>query len=187
MRPEYDPEKITEDDLWMLVDELIARPDLAEACDVVGLNLFAVRLRMKNDDEFAKMVESAKDAGSDRIVSYAMKRALGDHKTLKTFGGKPMMVVNPETGADEYVYEIDQSDRLLLSVLKAVKPEMFGDKAEITHNAGTGVLKVPSIESAEEFEAMLGQIAEEAQAEMDEFDAESNGGSNVHRLDAPAG
>lgn len=174
-----DPDAIDTTTIELVVAELIDRPVLVDACKEIGVCPLALRRRMRNDSLVNELIEEAINVGSDVIEAEAYKLAMGEETQIKTFNGKPVKWINPETGRSETRTERIRSDRTLLTILKAFKPEKYGDKQEVTHKGGTGVLLIPQSEGQQAFEDMLAQIKKEAEAEDAAFE---QGG-----LDAAAG
>lgn len=156
-----------------LVEELIDRPVLADAARLCGISLLALHRKMRNSDLFKEVIEEAINAGNSVIEAEALRRALGEHKKTVLHNGAPVRRINPVTGASEEMKEVVLSDRVLLKVLAAAMPEKYGDKAEVTHKGGTGVLVIPQQESGEAFENMLAKLRQEADEELAEFEKET--------------
>lgn len=166
----HDPETIGELETEFLVEALIERPVLADAARSVGVSLLALHRKMRKNDLFKELMEEAINAGASKIEAEALRRAMGEVKKTVMYQGKPVKRINQETGLSEEVKEVVLSDRVLLKMLSSLMPEKYGDKAEVTHKGGTGVLVIPEAESASAFEQMLARIKGEAETEMTEFE-----------------
>lgn len=175
----HDPETIGVFETELLIDALIDRPVIADAARAVEVSLLALHRKMRNDDLFRELIEEAINAGSSILEAEALRRAMGEVKKTVLHNGKPVMRVNQLTGQSEEVKEVVLSDRILLKMLSALRPEKYGDKAEVTHKGGTGVLVIPEAESGAAFEKMLARVKQEAEAENEAFDE--------HGLDAATG
>lgn len=167
---DFGVDEIDETDVLALVKELVERPILPDACESLGINHYDVRMLMRRNPKINDAIEVAIQVGAEQIEAHAFRRAMGEYKSIQMHGGRPITQVNPETGETEYFYEIQQSDRILQMMLQAFLPEKYGNKAEIKHTAGTGVLMVPAVDGAKIFEEMLADASRAAQAEMEDFD-----------------
>lgn len=85
---------------------------------------------MKVDPEFLTQVEAARELFADRVEEEAVRRALFGDDALKLYKGQP--ILDPDTGA--YLKDNQKSDRLLELLLKANKPDKYGDRKEINVN-----------------------------------------------------
>lgn len=166
----HDPETIGAFETELLVDALIERPVLADAAKDVGVSLLALHRKMRKDSLFKELVEEAINAGASHLEAEALRRAMGEIKKPVMYQGKPVHRVNPQTGATEQLQEVVLSDRLLMKMLAALNPTKYGDKQEVTHVSGTGVLVIPQVDSGAAFEDMLSKIKGEAETEMAEFE-----------------
>jgi hypothetical protein len=168
----HDPGTIGPFETQCLVEALIDRPVLADAATSAGVSLLAVHRKMRNDKIFQELMEEAINAGACKIEAEALRRAMGEVRRTVMHQGKPVQRINNETGMTEEVTEVVLSDRVLLKMLSALMPNKYGEKQEITHKSGTGVLVIPSSESDAAFEAMLAKMKQEAKTEMDDFEGE---------------
>lgn len=152
------------------MNALIDRPVLADAAKTAGVSLLAVHRKMRNEDLFKELIEEAINAGASHIEAEALRRAMGEVKRTVMYKGEPVRRVNPETGKTEEVKEVILSDRVLLKMLAALQPDKYGERAEVTHNVGTGVLMIPQSDSGEAFQNMLTNLKEETEQEVGEFE-----------------
>lgn len=80
--------------------------------------------------DYAKAFEDAKGVFGDRLEAEAVRRATEGVKRFRfNRNGEPL--IDPETGGP--YHEKVFSDVLLIFLLKAKRPEEFGDKVEQTH------------------------------------------------------
>lgn len=174
----YDPDSIDEIQIEAIVDHLVNEPSLYEACRKVGANLVALRRKMARDEEIKELIEEAEQAGIDILEDHALRRALGEYEEVKMYGGKVVTYVGDD-GETKVATERQFSDRVLLAILKAKRPELYGDRSEVTHKGNSGVLVIPQVDSAEAFKDMLAQAAKDAEDEQAQFEERD--------LDAPTG
>ena len=85
-------------------------------------------LRSPNAELYRFHFERAKEQAADYLESEAVRRAV-DGDVIKKFTGKGDPIIDPETGK-QYT-ERKRSDALLMFLLKAMKPERYGDKQAI--------------------------------------------------------
>jgi hypothetical protein len=176
---EHDPEFVTEDVIEKLVNALLDRPVLADACKAANISILAVRRRMRDDGEVRALLEEAEAAGNDILEARLYQRAMGEDTEVVLFQGRPVRRIDAEGNSVE-LKERKQSDRALLEMVKGRMREKYGDKSEVTHKGGTGVLMIPSIDGQQAFEDMLAKTRQEALKEDEDFDNDTD-------LDAAAG
>lgn len=169
---EHDPEFVTEEVVERLVTELLARPVLFDACKAADISILAVRRKMREDDGVRAILEEAEKAGDDLLEARLFARAMGEDTEVVLFNGKPVRRIN-EQGDSVELKISKQSDRALIEMVKARMRDKYGDKSEVTHKGGTGVLAIPIMESAEAFADMLAATKQEALREDAQFDADN--------------
>lgn len=110
------------------LEALLNNGCVSAAAKVAGVCRHTVWERRKSDSKFREAEEAAREQAADLLQDEAWRRAVEGVVKFK-FGpdGKPLM--DPRTG--EPYYELEYSDKLLLALLRANKPERYRDGCSV--------------------------------------------------------
>lgn len=109
--------------------------NVSDACRAVGIERSTAYRAKSNDPDFAQEWATAEEIASDALLSEAWRRAVVGGRSYK-FDKDGFPLRHPET--QEPYYEESRSDTLLLALLKARLPAMFGDKLKLDASVSTG-------------------------------------------------
>lgn len=160
----HDPENITPDLVEQIIDLLIENPMIDDACRELDISPMALKRARHLDEALDQDIEDAKEVGADRIEARAYARAMGHDEEQLMWQGKPVQRIDEE-GNTIFLTKKLYSDRVLMAMLKAVKPEKYGEKSEITHKGEVGVLAVPEAMTEEAFSTLLNKVKAESAEE----------------------
>jgi hypothetical protein len=103
---------------------------VTHAAKQAGVARQQVYLESDKDPEFADAMRKAFQEAADHLEAEARRRAVEGVERKKFHKGKPIR--DPRTHR-QYV-EREYSDTLLIFLLKGRRPEVFGDKVQLTHD-----------------------------------------------------
>ena len=151
---------------------------LRAAAAHAGVSTTAVYNRRKTDDDFAAAYEQAIEDSIDLLDHEARHRALhgveepvvyqgqltpvferdeqGDIVTSPV-SGAPVQARNPD-GTPKWLTVTKKSDSLLMFVLKGNRRRIYGDKTEVTGDAG-GPIQIDEVKKASRIAALLALAA----------------------------
>lgn len=101
------------------LDALARTGNLPVAYDAAGVSRHRLNVLRKDDAEFAELWDEAIEAGLERLEGEAMQRALEGIEETVYYHGEQIDTVRR------------YSDRLLIFLLKTLRPEKYGDKATV--------------------------------------------------------
>lgn len=101
------------------LDTLARTGNLAVAYDVSGVSHHRLNVLRKDDAEFAELWDRAIEAGIDTLESEAIHRALEGIEEVVYYHGEQIGTVRR------------YSDGLLIFLLKALRPEKYGDNPKV--------------------------------------------------------
>ncbi len=101
------------------LDTLARTGNLAVAYDVSGVSHHRLNVLRKDDPEFAELWDRAIEAGIDTLESEAIHRALEGIEEVVYYHGEQIGTVRR------------YSDGLLIFLLKALRPEKYGDNPKV--------------------------------------------------------
>ena len=107
---------------WFLI-EYAASGNNAHACRTVGISPRTVRTHRNTDEQFAALYQYARDEAADSLEAEAIRRARDGVQKKIYHQGVCVDVVT------EY------SDSLLQFLLRGLKPDVYGQKQQITVDA----------------------------------------------------
>lgn len=85
----------------------------------------------EKDESFAREMHFAAEDAADRIDERLYDIASGMDRKLKfDRNDNPVMVVDPNTGAQVQAYEVYRSDAITMLVARALRPEKYADKVD---------------------------------------------------------
>jgi hypothetical protein len=109
--------------------------NVSEACRAAEIERSTAYRAKTNDPDFAQDWAAAEEVASDALLAEAWRRAVHGGRSYK-FDKDGFPLRHPET--QEPYYEVSKSDTLLLALLKARLPAMFGDKLKLDASVSTG-------------------------------------------------
>jgi molybdenum-dependent DNA-binding transcriptional regulator ModE len=119
--------------------------NISSAARAVDISRAHVYLSKSQDAVFAAAMAEAREVGTDMLEAMARKRVTQERvvkivrtRTLTDAKGR---VLERET-VEEYRTQEGASDGLVISMLKANRPEVYGDKADIRVGGGDAPIKV---------------------------------------------
>ncbi len=97
--------------------------------------------RMHKHTVYTEAYEAALEEATQLLEREALRRASEGIRRLKFHQGKPIMVLNPDTGKEEYYVEHEYSDTLLMFLLKSRRPDVYREHfdSRIEHRGQMGV------------------------------------------------
>jgi hypothetical protein len=119
--------------------------DITRAAKAAKINRSAHYRLIESSSQYAKAFHAAGQELGDKLVALAVERVQIGVKRLVMYHGKPVMVArDPSKRVDERKnpkvphYEYEVSEGLHMSLLKALKPELFRERvsAEVTGKNG---------------------------------------------------
>lgn len=128
---------------------------ITKASKVAKVNPFAHYTWLREDPDYVRQFEMAKEEATDALELEARRRAVDGVARVRFHAGKPIKIKDPKTGKLVVYVEHEYSDRLLEALLRAHRPQLFGQKAEVEVN-------VPAIDKA--IESELENLAKRRQA-----------------------
>jgi hypothetical protein len=103
---------------------------VTRACKVARVGRMTVYRNRQENPEFAAAWQEAQEVAADNLEAEARRRAVEGTRRYKfTPRGEPVM--DPRTG--EQYYEHEYSDKLLIQLLKAKRPEEYRERTEQRH------------------------------------------------------
>lgn len=166
--------EFTAEKLPLLLFHLGERPVLVDACNKASIHHMALEIAMKDDSELRKQVSWAMRVGMNAVESHIADRALGT-KVARTYQGKVVQQVNPETGLTETVYDTVYDSQLLKKFAERLAPDLYGDQVDVNHKVST-VTYMPADVMEATFEEMLALQADKTAAILEQnrkdFEAE---------------
>ncbi|MGI4834647.1 MAG: hypothetical protein ACRYFK_14420 [Janthinobacterium lividum] len=102
--------------------------NVSDACAAAQIERSTAYRAKGNDPDFALEWAAAEEVASDALLSEAWRRAVEGGRSYK-FDKDGFPLRHPET--HEPYYEVSKSDSLLLALLKARLPALFGDKLKL--------------------------------------------------------
>jgi hypothetical protein len=141
----------------LFVAELRARGNVSQS---VGAQPWYTRewfyKERDRDKDFASAWKWAIEDACDALEAEAWRRGVEGVNDPVVYQGKFTNITDPHTGETVGVLSVRRySDRMLELLLKANRPEKFGDRARLQHEVkGAGVLVVPAAVSPSEWERM---------------------------------
>jgi hypothetical protein len=89
---------------------------------------------LKADEEYVAAFARAKECAADTLLQEAWFRATQGMRRYKFDPkGNPIMWDNPETGQREHYYEDHRDTKLLILLLKGLRPEEYSEKHMHAH------------------------------------------------------
>ena len=121
----------------IFLDTLRHCRNVSEAARIAKISRTRLYKMKASDKKFAKAWGSALEEAADRLTDEAIRRAVSGFEEVKYFKGEPVGTVRKF------------SDQLLMFLMKAHRPELYGQnggknnnaEAEIHHHARTSLLK----------------------------------------------
>jgi hypothetical protein len=111
------------------------------ACKAASVSHGAYYGWLKDDPQFAEAVRYAKEEFTERLEREADRRAVEGVPRLKFHNGKP--VIDPRTG--KHYVEREYSDTLLIFRLKALRPEVYRERREVTLSRSEREAKIEAL------------------------------------------
>jgi hypothetical protein len=107
--------------------------NVSDAARAAGIDRTTAYKAKKADPSFAEEWAVAEEIASDALLSEAWKRAVQGGRQYKFHAksGRPLLFPKGHELAGEPYYEVVKSDGLLLALLKARLPVLFGDKLRV--------------------------------------------------------
>lgn len=134
---------------------------ISVACEAARVSIGVIQRRRRDDEQFREALEDARELAADALEAAAWNRAvIGLTKTKRYYKGGQLV-------AEEQTVEV--SDRLLIKLLEAARPEKFRDGTDRTHEVA--ILR----EEVRKMAIEQGLDAERAVAEAERIYAETHG------------
>jgi hypothetical protein len=105
---------------------LASTANVFRACQIAKLARATAYRWKAADREFASAWEMSEAMGVDVLEAEAIRRAIEGVRRKKFYKGVP--IIDPESG--EQYFEHEYSDNLLIFMLKARRPDRYGDRSE---------------------------------------------------------
>lgn len=121
--------------------------------DAAGVSRDLVTSHWRKDCEWfkRKFVEAEQEA-ADLIEAEYVRRAVQGVDEPVIYQGQPTLITDPETGEPRLFTVKKYSDSLMTNLMKARRPETFGDKSKVTVDGQVGpVLVVPGTQTMDEW------------------------------------
>jgi hypothetical protein len=131
---------------------------LSQAAKAAGVHRRTHYNWLKSDPAYAKAFEQAKLVTGDALEDEAMRRAVKGVKREVLYKGKPVMVNG------EPYYETRYSDRLLILLLKAMRPEKYRERSQALVDWDGDPSKLTDAQLAKMHEIGQVQLAEQERA-----------------------
>jgi hypothetical protein len=109
--------------------------NVSDACRGAKIERSTAYRAKANDPDFAQDWAAAEEIASDALLSEAWRRAVEGGRSYK-FDKDGFPLRHPVT--HEPYYEVTKSDTLLLALLKARLPALFGDKLKLDASVSNG-------------------------------------------------
>lgn len=151
----------------MILEFLMDKPVLHAAAKSVGVSPLALQREMDRDEEFALHISEATQIGMGAAESAAWDRAVDGVTHYVLDRGKPVFVIDEESGESVQLIEKKYSDKMLELILKAKMPEVYGERAKLEIE-GSSVLVAPANATLDAFRDMLSKHKEGAAKEASE-------------------
>jgi hypothetical protein len=137
------------------------------SCRTVGISTNLVtKYWLKEDKEFVERYAVALEEANDWLEQEAFRRGFQGVDKPVIHQGMPTMLEDPETGEKHMFTVKEYSDPLLLSLMKARRPEKFRENQKVTHDVEKGgVLVVPGTVAMDDWERMAREAAEKSEAD----------------------
>lgn len=148
----------------MILEFLMDKPVLHAAAKSVGVSPLALQRELDRDEQFALHVSEAMQIGNGAAESAMWDRAVNGVTHYVLDRGKPVFVIDEETGESVQLVEKRYSDKMLELFLKAKMPETYGDRAKLEIE-GSSVLIAPANADLDSFRNMLAKHKEDAAKE----------------------
>lgn len=136
--------------------------NVSEAARLAGISRDTAYKAQARDRDFAAEWKAADEVASDELLKEAWKRAMVGGRQYK-FTKTGEAILHPETG--EPYYEVVKSDGLLLALLKARLPSLFGDKLHLTAPAPVTAYDLDKLTLEEKQQLLL--LSRKAKREAD--------------------
>lgn len=128
--------------------------NVTDACEIANVDRSTAYKQRNKDEAFAVQWDEAIDIAIDRLESEAHRRAaLGTRKGIYYKG-------------DLVATELEYSDQLMITLLKAHRPDKYKDRLGIEYSMPpelVKLLKEYDLKSSEIFQGIIDQIHEDAQ------------------------
>lgn len=125
------------------LERLRATGNIAQSCKDTGISRGSITYLRARDKDFITAMDEAHDDAMDMLEEEARRRAVeGDRSYRFNIKGDPL--IHPETGKP--YYEVQRSDRLLITLLQAGRPDKFRDRPVVSINFLTRQIEREAVE-----------------------------------------
>lgn len=164
-------------DAQYILDDLVKEVILEKLLDAplsqnaiareVGISPLDLMRAIRADAQFAEEFNEAMEIGLKGAEHAAWTRAVEGITEPVLSNGRPVFMIDRETGQSKMLMKTVYSDRMLDRILTSRLSEVYGERAKLDVQ-GAGVLIAPTIGSMDEFRDLLKQHRDQENQNADE-------------------